>query len=138
ESGARISEVLDLTALDWSVSQFMNQFVARNKGSFGIRTKRLVVSSATAKLCRRYFDDQTEGRRAHDRQRLTLNDLGRLDSADLGKIRVFLTARGTPMRCSDRDTGPRPSVRRASTPARILPGIGSSQTLCAPSRGHPK
>ena len=39
ESGARISEILDLTALDWSVSQFMNQFVARNKGSFGIRTK---------------------------------------------------------------------------------------------------
>lgn len=97
ESGARISEVLDLTASDWSVSQFMNQFVARNKGSFGIRSKRLVVSSVTAKLCRRYFDDPTEGRRAHDRQGLTLSDLAKLDSADLGKIRVFLTARGTPM-----------------------------------------
>ena len=34
----------------------MNQFEAQNKGSFGIRTKRLVVSSATAKLCRRYFN----------------------------------------------------------------------------------
>lgn len=97
ESGARISEVLDLTAADWSVSQFMNQFVARNKGSFGIRSKRLVVSSVTAKLCRRYFDDPTEGRRAHDRQGLTLKDLAKLDPADLGKIRVFLTARGTPM-----------------------------------------
>ena len=97
ESGARISEVLDLTAADWSVSQFMNQFVERNKGSFGIRSKRLVVSSVTARLCRRYFDDPTEGRRAHDRQDLTLKDLAKLDPADLGKIRVFLTSRGTPM-----------------------------------------
>lgn len=98
ESGARISEVLDLTALDWSVSQFMNQFVARNKGSFGIRTKRLVVSSATAKMCRRYFDDAVEGRRAHDRQDLTLNDLARLEAADLARIPIFLTTRGTPVR----------------------------------------
>ena len=97
ESGARISEILDLTALDWSVSQFMNQFVARNKGSFGIRTKRLVVSSATAKLCRRYFDNDTEGRRAHDRLGLTLNDLTKLDSEALGKIPLFLTNRGTVM-----------------------------------------
>ena len=97
ESGARISEILDLTALDWSVSQFMNQFVARNKGSFGIRTKRLVVSSATAKLCRRYFDNDTEGRRAHDRLGLTLNDLTKLDSEALGKVPLFLTNRGTVM-----------------------------------------
>ena len=97
ESGARISEILDLTALDWSVSQFMNQFVARNKGSFGIRTKRLVVSSATAKLCRRYFDHDTEGRRAHDRLGLTLNDLTKLDSEALGKVPLFLTNRGTVM-----------------------------------------
>ncbi len=97
ESGARISEVLDLTALDWSVSQFMNQFAARNKGSFGIRTKRLVVSPVTAKLCRRYFDNHIEGRRARDRQRLLLSDLGRFDSAGLERIRLFLTSRGTPM-----------------------------------------
>ena len=97
ESGARISEILDLTALDWSVSQFMNQFVARNKGSFGIRTKRLVVSSATAKLCRRYFDNDTEGRRAHDRRGLTLSDLTKLDSEALGKVPLFLTNRGTVM-----------------------------------------
>ena len=97
ESGARISEILDLTALDWSVSQFMNQFVARNKGSFGIRTKRLVVSSATAKLCRRYFDNDTEGRHAHDRLGLTLNDLTKLDSEALGKVPLFLTNRGTVM-----------------------------------------
>lgn len=98
ESGARISEILDLTALDWSVSQYMNQFVARNKGSFGIRTKRLVVSSATAKLCRRYFDEEAEGRRAHDPSSLTLNDLAKLDTEALGKVPLFLTERGTPMK----------------------------------------
>jgi len=97
ESGARISEILDLSALDWSVSQFMNQFVARNKGSFGVRTKRLVVSSVTAKLCRRYFDNDTEGRRAHDRQGLALNGLAKLDSEALARIPLFLTERGTPM-----------------------------------------
>ena len=95
ESGARISEILDLTAQDWSVSQFMNQFVARNKGSFGIRTKRLLVSSATAKLCRRYFDSDTDGRRADDRQRLTLSDLANLDAEALGKVPLFLTNRGS-------------------------------------------
>jgi integrase len=98
ESGARISEVLDLTALDWSVSQFLNQFTARNKGSFGVRTKRLVVSPATAKLCRKYFDDDRDGRRAHDRQRLALNDLAKLAPEALEKIPLFLNDRGKPMK----------------------------------------
>lgn len=97
ESGARISEVLDLTALDWSASQFLNQFTARNKGSFGMRTKRLVVSSATAKLCRRYFDDDRDGRRARDHQRLSLNDLGKLNAEALEKVPLFVNERGKPM-----------------------------------------
>jgi integrase len=97
EGGGRISEVLDLTALDWSTSQFLNQFQARNKGSFGVRTKRFVVSSATAKLVRRYFDDDIGGRRAHDRQGLCLADLSKMDTAELGKVRLFLTTRGGPV-----------------------------------------
>jgi integrase len=97
ESGARISEILDLTLADWSVSQFMDQFVARNKGSFGIRTKRLVVSSATAKLCRRYFEDAKEGRRAHDKHRLLFSDLSKLSPETLARTRLFVTTRGTPM-----------------------------------------
>jgi integrase len=97
EGGGRISEVLDLTALDWFTSQFLNQFQARNKGSFGVRTKRFVVSSATAKLVRRYFDDDANGRRAHDRQGLCLADLGKMDAADLAKVRLFLTTRGGPV-----------------------------------------
>ena len=98
ESGARISEILDLTAADWAVSQFMNQFLARNKGSLGKRAKRLVVSPVTVKLCRRYFDDAKEGRKARDRQRLTLSDLSKLTPETLAKIPLFLTERGTPLR----------------------------------------
>jgi len=94
ESGARISEVFDLTAKDWAVSQFLNVFEARNKGSFGVRTKRLVVSSVTAKLCRRYFDDDKDGRRAHDPLRLTIADLGKLDGPTLEKVKIFVSERG--------------------------------------------
>ena len=97
ESGARISEVFELTAKDWSVSQFLNSFDACNKGSFGVRTKRLVVSSATAKLCRRYFDDEREGRRAHDPQHLTFADLAKLDGQSLDKVKLFLSERGKPL-----------------------------------------
>jgi hypothetical protein len=75
----------------------LNQFQARNKGSFGVRTKRFVVSSATAKLVRRYFDDDNGGRRAHDRQGLCLADLGKMDAAELAKVRLFLTRRGGPV-----------------------------------------
>jgi len=97
EGGGRISEVLDLTALDWSTSQFLNQFQARNKGSFGVRTKRFVVSPATAKLMRKYFDDDVSGRRVRDPQGLCLADLGRMGAADLAKVRLFLTSRGDPV-----------------------------------------
>ena len=93
ESGARISEVFDLTAKDWAVSQFLNVFEARNKGSFGVRTKRLVVSSVTAKLCRRYFDDDKVGRRAHDPQRLTIADLSKMDGPALEQVKLFLSRR---------------------------------------------
>ena len=94
ESGARISEVFDLTAKDWAVSQFLTVFEARNKGSFGVRTKRLVVSSVTAKLCRRYFDDDKDGRRAHDPQRLTIADLSRMDGPALEQVKLFVSERG--------------------------------------------
>lgn len=101
ESGARISEILDLTALDWAVSHFLNRFRARNKGSFGLRTKYLVVSQATAKLYRRYFDDSRDGRRTWDREQWTVNEIETLlakDSSRLAAIPLFLTRRGTRMR----------------------------------------
>lgn len=100
ESGARISEILDLTASDWAVSRFLNRFRARNKGSFGERTKHLVVSQATAKLYRRYFEHAIDGRRACDPDQLTVNGLEALFAKDpgcLARIPIFLTNRGTRM-----------------------------------------
>jgi integrase len=100
ESGARVSEVVALTAGDWAVSQFLNRFRACNKGSHGRRVKTLVVSHQTATLCRRYFDDAQHGRCAVDPERLTLRQLtglARRSPARLDQVRVYLTARGTPM-----------------------------------------
>jgi integrase len=100
ESGARVSEVVALTAGDWSVSQFLNRFRACNKGSHGQRVKTLVVSHQTATLCRRYFDDAHHGRCAVDPARLTLRpltDLARRSPARLDDVPLYLTARGTPM-----------------------------------------
>ena len=97
ESGARISEVFDLTAADWAVSGFRNQFSASNKGSFDQRVKVLQISNPTAKLYRRYFD---ECRPATAAERITVAKLGRIQRQDpqkLAGIPIFLTARRTPM-----------------------------------------
>jgi site-specific recombinase XerD len=100
EAGARISEIAGLSVLDWAYSQFMNRLAAKNKGSFGVRTKCLVISHPTAKLYRKYFDDEVEGRRAHDPRHLSLADVTKTMNHDpqaLAKISLFLTRRGTPM-----------------------------------------
>jgi integrase len=100
ESGARVSEVVALTAGDWAASQFLNRFRACNKGSHGRRVKTLVVSHQTATLCRRYFDDAQHGRCAVDPDKLTLRDLTRLarrSPGQLDQVHVYLTTRGTPM-----------------------------------------
>jgi integrase len=117
ESGARISEVIGLTAADWAVSRFLNQFSARNKGSLGIRTKRLVISHGLASLYRRYFDDPQSGRLGCDPHHLSMNDLQKIlsDNPDrLCKVPLFITERGTPMTSNlFRDHYWRPALRAA-------------------------
>jgi len=100
EAGARISEITELSVLDWAYSQFMNRLRAKNKGSLGVRTKVLVVSQPTAKLYRKYFDDDMEGRRLYDRRGLTLANVGETldrDPQALAEIPLFITRCGTPM-----------------------------------------
>jgi len=115
ESGARISEVIGLTAADWAVSRFLNQFSARNKGSLGMRTKRLVISHGLANLYRRYFDDAERGRRACDPHHHSMHDLERILAEDpngLSSIPLFLTDRGTRMSSNlFRDYYWRPALR---------------------------
>jgi site-specific recombinase XerD len=117
ESGARISEVIGLTAADWAVSRFLNQFSARNKGSLGIRTKRLVISHGLTNLYRRYFDDPQDGRLGCDPHHLSMKDLQKVFSEDpdrLCKVPLFITERGTPMTGNlFRDYYWRPALRAA-------------------------
>lgn len=115
ESGARISEVIGLTAADWGVSRFLNQFSSRDKGSLGIRTKRLVISHGLVNLYRRYFDDAERGRLAWDPHHQSMHDLQEMLSEDpnrLSSIPLFLTERGTPMSSNlFRDYYWRPALR---------------------------
>jgi integrase len=123
EAGCRVSEALSLTALDWAHSHFMNRFTALNKGSHGLRTKQLMVSMATAKLYRRYFDSHEEGRRLHDPSALTVRELSRLlkeDRQQLAAIPLFLTERGTRMTQKlFRDYYWRPALRSAGIDADV-------------------
>jgi integrase len=100
ESGARISEVVGLTALDWAQGGFCNVLQSRNKGSFGVRTKSIMISNPTAKLFRRYFDsDRQRGARAH-LPPLRVSDLTALyrsNQQSLESIPLFVTARGAPL-----------------------------------------
>jgi hypothetical protein len=47
EAGARISEITGLSVADWAYGQFMNRLTAKNKGSFGVRMKVLIVSNGS-------------------------------------------------------------------------------------------
>jgi hypothetical protein len=100
ESGVRISEAVGLTALDWAHGGFRNVLQSRNKGSFGLRTKTIMISNPTAKLYRRYFDDDSHGRAAVDLQRLgvsTLTTVYRTNPQSLENVPLFLTEQGAPL-----------------------------------------
>lgn len=50
-------QILDLTALDWAVSHFVNQFLARNKGSFGERTTPPILTKRGTRMTEKLFRD---------------------------------------------------------------------------------
>jgi hypothetical protein len=99
----------------------MNRLTAQNKGSFGARTKVLIISQPTAKLYRKYFDDEVEGRRAHDPLRLSLAEASEImnhDGQALAKTPLFLTHRGAPMSAKAfRECHWKPALRRAGLDA---------------------
>jgi integrase len=121
ESGARISEVCGLTAADWSVSDFLTRFASRDKGSHGRRTKFLMVSAATAKMYRMYFNESGGGlpRRPAEASSVgQLEALLRSDSSRLRSIPIFLTSRNTAMSPQlFRDHYWRPALRTAGIDA---------------------
>lgn len=123
ESGARISEVFDLTAADWAASDFTNRFFARNKGSHGRRVKTIVISNPTAKLYRRYFNERRVLGAGSSVTVGQLSNLVRSDPKCLGDIRIFMTVRGTPMTARlFRDEYWKPALKAA--------GIDADPHLC--------
>jgi len=121
ESGARISEVCNLSAADWSVSRFMARFASVDKGSQGRRTKFLLVSAPTAKMYRMYFN---QWRSVESLGTTEVQSIGQLemllksDSPQLQKTPIFLTRRGTGMSAQlFRDHFWRPALRKAGIDA---------------------
>jgi hypothetical protein len=66
--------------------------LARNKGSLGRRTKRLILADRTVKVLRRYVDEE---RSRLDPRGRSLADFLRADTAELAGAPLFLTAAGT-------------------------------------------
>ncbi len=91
ESGCRVSEAVGLTLGDWITPGMTREAAAFSKGSHGRRVKFLRFSNETARLLRRYFDEE---RRRLDPQGQTLE--GYLQEAkaghvDLAQIPLFLS-----------------------------------------------
>lgn len=91
DAGPRIGEVCALTLADWRPSGFLREMSARNKGSLGRRTKRLILTDRTVKLLRRYADLE---RSRLDPQGRRLADFLRADAAELAEAPLFLTSVG--------------------------------------------
>jgi len=93
-------KAVGLTALDWAQGGFRNVLQSRNKGSFGLRTKTIMISNPTTKLYRRYFDDAMNGRAAVDPQRLRVSKSHNAlqgNPQSLENVSLFLTEQGAPL-----------------------------------------
>lgn len=92
DAGPRIGEACALTLADWRPGGFLREVLARNKGSLGRRTKRLILADRTVKVLRRYVDEE---RSRLDPRGRSLADFLRADTAELAGAPLFLTAAGT-------------------------------------------
>jgi integrase len=84
ESGARISEILDLTVGDWRGRGAMQEALACSKGSHGRRVKSIRFSSDTAKMLLQYLNTE---RAALDREHRRLDKLDDSDPLFLSRRR---------------------------------------------------
>lgn len=97
ESGCRVSEAVGLTLGDWMARGMLQEANAFSKGSHGARIKFLRFSNDTAKLLRRYVDEE---RRQYDLDGHTLADyvqLAKSHQVDTNTVPLFLSTRGTPL-----------------------------------------
>lgn len=95
ESGARISEILSLTAGDWAISDFGNKLRAQNKGSHHKRVKTIIISQSTVKLLRRYYDSLERQKLARETLFYRhLISLKRKNALKLDELPLFINQRG--------------------------------------------
>ena len=97
ESGARISEVVGLTLADWIERGMKQETNAFSKGSGGRRIKFIRFSNETAKLLRRYINQE---RIKYDPNDYDLNDylkLSKQERSELQIVPLFLTQQRTAM-----------------------------------------
>ncbi|CAH8712457.1 site-specific integrase [Paenibacillus thiaminolyticus] len=85
ETGARISEILELTIGDYRSRSDLHEFAASNKGSFKRRIKFIRISPETLKLLIKYVNSE---RRESANSREKFNELSEHES-------LFLSTRGT-------------------------------------------
>jgi len=98
ETGARISEILSLTAGDWAVSNFGHKLRAQNKGSHHKRVKTIIISQSTVKLLRRYFDSPERQKFTRDQILFRhLDGLNQANTQKLNQLPLFLNQRGHEM-----------------------------------------
>ncbi|NRR22798.1 site-specific integrase [Brevibacillus sp. MS2.2] len=86
ETGARVSEIIEVTIGDYRARSSIREMNTFSKGSHGRRIKFLAFSHETAILLKRYINGERKG---NDRDHLSFDTLP--DNAPL-----FLTTRGTP------------------------------------------
>ncbi|MCY9698126.1 tyrosine-type recombinase/integrase [Paenibacillus alginolyticus] len=86
ETGARISEILELSVGDYRKRSDIHEFAATNKGSFKRRIKFIRISPETLKLLIKYVNSE---RRQSANTQVKFNDLPDRES-------LFLSTRGTP------------------------------------------
>lgn len=92
DAGPRVGEACALTLADWRPGGFLRELRACNKGSLGRRTKSLILTDRTAKVLRRYVDEE---RSKLDPCGRTSADFMRMGAAELAEAPLFLTAAGT-------------------------------------------
>ena len=95
ETGGRVSEIVGLTLGDWVKRGMKQEADTFSKGSNGLRVKFLRFSNDTAKLLRRYFNEE---RCQRDPNKYTLDNYLQLyknGEVDLYTVPIFLTKRRT-------------------------------------------
>jgi len=97
ESGGRVSEIVGITLGDWITRGMTQEASTFSKGSHGKRVKFLRFSYETAKLLRRYFDEERSVLDPHHYKLEDYLHYAKRAQMDLHSIPLFLSQQRTPL-----------------------------------------